>query len=96
MPAPRKVPLVSHGHVVEAPGTAPGSERLITTAFIAIAGPIRPGEYRGRCDRKKACLVRGMCGYRRRAWQASGKHAFAAGAQSGDKLGKSAALKAVL
>jgi len=25
-------------HVVEAPGTAPGSDRLITTAFIAIAG----------------------------------------------------------
>ena len=25
-------------HVVEAPGTAPGSDRLITTAFITIAG----------------------------------------------------------
>jgi len=27
--------------MVEAPGTAPGSERLITIAFIAIAGRIR-------------------------------------------------------
>lgn len=31
--------------MVEAPGTAPGSERLITVAFIAIAGRIRPAEY---------------------------------------------------
>lgn len=32
--------------MVEAPGTAPGSERLITTAFIAIAGRIRQQEYK--------------------------------------------------
>jgi hypothetical protein len=31
---------------VEAPGTAPGSERLITVAFIAIAGRIRQMKYR--------------------------------------------------
>ena len=31
--------------MVEAPGTAPGSEWLITTAFIAIAGRIRQREY---------------------------------------------------
>ena len=45
---------------MEAPGTAPGSERLITTAFIAIAGRIRHDEYRGRRAGKKACLVRDM------------------------------------
>jgi len=33
------------GDVVEAPGTAPGSERLITVAFIAIAGRIQPAQY---------------------------------------------------
>ncbi len=34
-----------HELVVEAPGTAPGSERLITVAFIAIAGRIRQAKY---------------------------------------------------
>jgi hypothetical protein len=39
---------------VEAPGTAPGSERLITTAFIAIAGRIRQYEYSQSRGEKKA------------------------------------------
>src|ERR1044071_3582317 len=41
-------------HLVEAPGTAPGSERLITTAFIAIAGRIRHHEYSGSRGENKA------------------------------------------
>src|ERR1043165_5032552 len=41
-------------HFVEAPGTAPGSERLITTAFIAIAGRIRHYEYSQSRGEKKA------------------------------------------
>src|SRR5947207_13293243 len=48
---------VERRHLVEAPGTAPGSERLITTAFIAIAGRIRHSEYRGSGTEKKAVLV---------------------------------------
>jgi hypothetical protein len=82
----------SHGHVVEAPGTAPGSERLITTAFIAIAGRIRPGEYRCRRGRKKACLVRDMCRHIQDASaQASGKHVDGgAGATHEDNYAKDA------
>ena len=42
--------------MVEAPGTAPGSEWLITTAFIAIAGRIRHPEYNDHFDQKKGFL----------------------------------------
>ncbi len=52
--------FASHGHVVEAPGTAPGSDRLITTAFIAIAGRIRLPQYKGGSDEKKGCRGGGM------------------------------------
>jgi membrane protease YdiL (CAAX protease family) len=39
--------------MVEAPGTAPGSERLITTAFIAIAGRTSSSYIRGNAYEKK-------------------------------------------
>ncbi len=39
--------------VVEAPGTAPGSERLIPTAFITIAGRIRHTQYSHERAQKK-------------------------------------------
>ena len=45
--------LSSLQSMVEAPGTAPGSERLISTAFIAIAGRIRHPEYRRTAARMK-------------------------------------------
>ena len=62
---------IGRRHLVEAPGTAPGSDRLITAAFIAIAGRIQQSEYRGRCTRKKACLARDMCSHAvtRCAWK---------------------------
>ena len=41
------------GHVVEAPGTAPGSEWLITAAFIAIAGVNRQIKYMMPLPEKK-------------------------------------------
>ena len=43
---PHHMPLpqgLMQRHMVEAPGTAPGSDRLITTAFITIAGKPAPG-----------------------------------------------------
>ncbi len=39
--------------MVEAPGTAPGSEWLITTAFIAIVGSLRRSEYMSSAQEKK-------------------------------------------
>ncbi|CFX63997.1 conserved protein of unknown function [Candidatus Filomicrobium marinum] len=42
--------------MVEAPGTAPGSERLITTAFIAIAGSLQRFEYMTAASEKKVSL----------------------------------------
>jgi hypothetical protein len=35
--APTEMPRSMRGALVEAPGTAPGSEELISTSFIAIA-----------------------------------------------------------
>ena len=40
-------------NLVEAPGTAPGSEWLITTAFITIAGRIRQHSYSPSGSQKK-------------------------------------------
>ena len=52
------------GNMVEAPGTAPGSEWLITTAFIAIAGRIRPPVYRLSGTQCKAGLLEDLTSIR--------------------------------
>ena len=52
----------AHGQMVEAPGTAPGSRKRITTAFITIAGRIRQAEYRRGDDKMKGPLYPGAQG----------------------------------
>ena len=51
-----------NGHVVEAPGTAPGSDRLITAAFIAIAGVSRRVRYMMTACEKKVALCEQVAG----------------------------------